>query len=259
MKSYFLVFTAIVSLLMGCDDENANPAPVIEEPRLLSYQSTWADFKVTANYEYDSEDRVKKIVWERSTPGITRGSDVFVYDGAGNLKEQVRSITGLTDETTKFTWENDKIFASTTYSNGNKIGFSFFDYNDKEQLEKVEIYRAQGGVGFLRTDSIGFTYHADGNLFRMFKYAFDSSTEKQVLISTEEFPEYLTSPNPVATVEILPVVNLQKTLPKQYTVAHNGGSTNAYAMQYKLRADGYPQERIVSGGTPERTIYTYDR
>ena len=260
MRYSVLLFAGIVSLLAACKDDETNPTPVAEEPRLLSYESTSSGFSVIADYTYDTEDRMQKISWERSNAGITRGSDVFVYDDAGRMTELVRSITGLTDETTKFTWDNDKIFASATYSNGNKIGFSFFDYNERDQLISVEIYRNDGGVGFLRTDSIGFTYHHDSNVYRVFKYAFDYDSQRLVLISTETFSEYLPAPNPVAIIEILPVVNLQTNLPKEYTVANNGGSRNVYTIQYQLRPDGYPRERIVtSGGTSERTVYTYDR
>lgn len=174
------------------------------------------------------------------------------------MKRQIRSITGLTDEVTNYTWDDDLIFASSTYSNDKKIGFSFYDYNQSDQLENVEFYKWDG-AGFLRTDSIGFTFHNDGNLFAMNKYAYDFNSSKLIFVSAQTFSEYLSSPNPVATVEILPVINLQKSLPKEYIVS-NSGSSQSYSIQYDLRADGFPKARtVISAGGSEKTTYTYDK
>lgn len=257
MKPYFIGLTAILLTVFACKDDEIDP--IVEKPLLLSYESVSGDTKLKAEYEYDSKGRIKKVSWERTTPGTTQGVDVFVYDDAGKLKEQIRSITGLVDEKTTYTWNDRYIFASTIYENNKKTGFSFYDYNEKGQLEIVEIYRGKANSGFLRTDSIGFTYHADGNLFQMIKYAGDNYGF-MTLLSTQTFPEYFSTPNPVATVEILPVVSLQQTVPKEYTVADMNNNNFSYSMQYALRPDGYPRERtITSAGAEERTIYTYDR
>jgi hypothetical protein len=258
MKLYFITPMVTLFTMFACKDDEINP--VVEEPRLVSYKSVSGSFKLTAEYEYDSEGRIKSISWERSTPGTTRGVDEFIYDDAGKMVEQIRSISGTVREKTTYTWDDGHIFASTIYnSNNKKIGFSFYDYNEAGQLEKVEIYRGEADVGFLRTDSIGFTYHADDNLFKMFKYAGDNS-RVMTLKSTETFPEYFSSPNPVATVEILPIVKLQRELPKGYVVADIDSNSFSYSMQYDLREDGYPKKRTVTSvGAVEQTVYTYDR
>ena len=257
MKLYFLALTAILLTMFACKDDEIDP--VAGEPRLLSYKSVSGNFKLTAEYEYDSQDRIKKISWERSTPGTTIGIDEFTYDDTGRMAEQIRYISGIAQEKTTYTWDDGDIFASTIYNNNNKkIGFSFYDYNQAGQLEKVEIYRGEGEVGFLRTDSIGFTYHADGNLFKMFKYAGDNSGV-MTLTTTQTFPEYFSSPNPVATVEILPIVKLQRELPKGYVVADIDNNSFSYSMQYDLRKDGYPKKRTVTSvGAVEETVYTYN-
>ena len=125
-------------------------------------------------------------------------------------------------------------------------------------MERVETYRGEGTVGFFRTDSIGFIYHADGNLFKVIKYTGDNSGV-MTLLSTQTFPEYFSSPNPVATVEILPIVKLQRELPKGYVVADIDNNSFSYSMQYDLRKDGYPRKRTVTSvGAVEQTVYTYD-
>jgi hypothetical protein len=243
--------------MFACKDDGIDP--MVEEPRLLSYESVSGNIKLKAEYEYDSEDRIKRISWVRSTPGTTRGTDEFVYDDVGKMKEQIRTVSGHLDEKATYTWNDGKIYASTIHRNNKKIGFSFYDYNEAGQLEKVETYRGDGDVGFLRIDSIGFTYHADGNLFKMLKYTGDHSGV-MTLLSTQTFPEYFCSPNPVATVEILPIVKLQRELPKGYIVSDIDNNSFSYSMQYDLRKDGYPRERTVTSvGAVERTVYTYDR
>ena len=257
MKLYVLALTTMLLTMFACKDDEINPA--IVEPRLLSYESVSENIKLTAEYEYDSDDRIKRISWQRSTPGTTQGVDEFTYDDTGKMMEQIRSISGIVQEKTTYTWDDGHVFASTVYNSNKKMGFSFYDYNQAGELESVEIYRAEGNIGFLRTDSIGFTYHADGNLFKVIKYAGDNSGA-MTLISKQTFPEYFSSPNPLATVEILPIVKLQTELPKGYVVADIDNNSFSYSMQYDLRKDGYPRERtVISVGAVERTIYTYDR
>ena len=258
MKLYFLALTTMLLTMFACKDDEVDP--VVGEPRLLSYKSASGNFKLRAEYEYDSEDRIKRISWERSTRGTTQRVDEFTYDDTGKVMEQIRSVSEAVQEKTTYTWDEGHICASTIYNrNNNIIGFSFYDYNQVGQLERVETYRGEGNVGFLRTDSIGFTYHADGNLFKMLKYTGDNFGV-MTLLSTQTFPEYLSTPNPLATVEILPVVKLQRELPKGYMVADIDNNSFSYSMQYELRKDGYPRERtIISVGAVERTVYTYDR
>src|SRR5687768_14205510 len=116
---YFLLVIALIG--QACNDDEIET--VAEHPLLVSYESVSGNMTLSVNYEYDSEKRVTKISWQRSTPGVTLGSDVFVYDTEGRLKQQTRSITGLTDEVTNYTWDDDLIFASSTYSSDKKIGF----------------------------------------------------------------------------------------------------------------------------------------
>lgn len=254
---FFLAIYVFLIILQGCDD-NDGVVPIADKPRLLSYKSVSQNMELAVYYEYNPENNISKIAWERSTPNITTGSDVFTYQ-AGKLKEQIRSITGLVDEKTIYTWDGDVIFASSTYRGTRKIGFAFYDYNQNDQLEAVEFYKQEGEVGFLRTDSIGLSYHPDGNLFKMFKYSYDYNEQRLILLSTQTFPEYMPSPNPVATVELLPILNLQQNLPKTYVIS-DGPSSLSYSLEYDLRADGYPRERTVAfGDKSEKTVYTYDK
>ena len=258
MKLYFLALTTMLLAMFACKDDEIDP--VVGEPRLLSYKSASGNFKLRAEYEYDSQDRIKRISWERSTPGTTRRVDEFTYDDTGKVMEQIRSMSKAVQEKTTYTWDGSHICTSIIYNSNNKIiGFSFYDYNQVGQLERVETYRGEGDVGFLRTDSIEFTYHADGNLFKMLKYTSDNFGV-MTLLSIQTFPEYLSTPNPLATVEILPIVKMQRELPKGYRVADIDNNSFSYSMQYVLRKDGYPRERtITSVGAGERTVYTYDR
>jgi hypothetical protein len=256
MRIYICLLLFFAFVVQACDDDDTEP--ILETPLLLSYETVAGHVTFAANYEYDSDRRVTKISWQREVPGVTRGSDVFIYDEQGRLKQQERSITGLVDEVVNYTWDDDLVFASATYSNNRKIAFSFYDYNEADQLESVEFYKWEG-PGFLRTDSIGFTYHPDGNLFKMNKYTFDHNALKLIFVSSQTFSEYLSSPNPVPTIEILPSINLQRSLPKDYTVS-NTGNSQSYLMQYDLRADGFPKERIVTSiHGSEKTIYVYDK
>jgi YD repeat-containing protein len=256
MKLYFLALTTMLFTMFACKDDEIDP--VVGEPRLLSYKSVSGNFKLRAEYEYDSEGRIKRISRKRSTPGTTQRVDEFTYDDNGKVTEQIRSMSGAVQEKTTYTWDKGHIGVSTIYNRNNIIiGFSFYDYNQFGQLKKVETYRGEGNVGFLRTDSIGFTYHADGNLFKMIKYTGDNSGV-MTLLSTQTFPEYFSSPNPVATVEILPIVKLQRELPKGYVVADIDDNSFSYSIQYDLRKDGYPRKRIVTSvGAVEQTVYTY--
>ena len=258
MKLCFLALTTMLLAMFACKDDEIDS--MVVEPRLLSYKSISGNFKLTAQYEYDSEDRIKRISWQRSTPGTTQRVDEFTYDDAGKVMEQIRSTSEAVQEKTTYTWDAGHICASTIFNINNKIiGFSFYDYNQVGQLERVESYRGEGDVGFLRTDSIRFTYHVDGNLFKMLKYEGDHSGV-MTLTFTQTFPEYFSSPNPLATVEILPIVKLQRELPKGYVVADIDDNSFSYSMQYDLRKDGYPRDRTVTSvGAVERTVYTYDR
>jgi hypothetical protein len=255
MKYILSVIITSVLFLQSCKEDDGFMPKTL--PLLRSYESTSGAFSQKATYEYNSDDKVTQIEWERATPGITRGKDVFLYDAKSRLTTQVRSITGLVDETIEYTWDDDKIFAARTFSNGQKIAFSFYDYNNKDQLETMETYNRQGNFGYLRTDSIGFSYHSDGNLFKMFNYAYSEAEQHMILVSTKIFPDYLSSPCPVSTIEVLPVVSLQKNLPSQYT--WQGIDNNvSYVMQYELRDDGYPSERTVtSNAGTELTKYEY--
>jgi hypothetical protein len=257
MKLYFLALTTMLFTMFACKDDEIDP--VVGEPRLLSYKSVSGNFKVRADYEYDSEDRIKRISWEHSKPGTTQRIDEFTYDDAGKVTEQIRSMPGAVQEKTTYTWDEGHVCVSTIYNSKNKIiGFSFYDYNQVGQLERVETYRGEGAVGFFRTDSIGFTYHDDGNLFKVIKYTGDNFGV-MTLLSTQTFPEYFSSPNPVATVEILPIVKLQRELPKGYVVADIDDNSFSYSMQYDLRKDGYPRKRTVTSvEAEEQTFYTYD-
>src|SRR5688500_9496 len=155
MKYILSVIIASVLFLQSCkDDDEVLPKTL---PLLRSYESTSGAFSQKATYEYNTDDKVTQIEWERATPGITRGKDMFLYDAKARLTKQVRSITGLVDETIEYSWDDDKIFAARTFSNGQKIAFSFYDYNDKDQLETIETYNRTGTYGYLRTDSIGFS------------------------------------------------------------------------------------------------------
>jgi hypothetical protein len=257
MKLNVLIFFLFISAFMvGCDGDE-EVAPVQTAPVLLSYETDSGVLSMKAIYEYNLEGNVSKIIWERATPGITKGTDAFVYDSQGRLKKQIRSITGLVDETIEFTWDGDVIFASATYSNNQKIAFSFYDYDDKSQLKITETYRKEGSYGYLRTDSIGFTYHPDGNLFKMLHYAYSSDLGKMIQVSTKTFSDYLSSPNPISTVEVLPDLRLQKNLPTQY-LWEGMDSSVPYTFEYELRTDGYPYERTVhSNSGDETTIYKY--
>lgn len=257
MKLNGLIFSLFISvLIVGCDGDEEG-APVQTAPLLLSYETDSGVLSMKAAYEYNLEEKVSKITWERATPGITKGADVFEYDSQGRLKKQIRSITGLVDETIEFTWDGNVIFASATYSNNQKIAYSFYDYDNKNQLKIIETYRKESSYGYLRTDSIGFTYHSDGNLFKMLHYAYSSDLANMIRVSTKTFSDYLTSPNPISTVEVLPVLSLQKNLPTQY-LWEGMDSSLPYTFEYDLRTDGYPNERTVhSSSGDETTIYKY--
>ena len=92
MKLYFLALTTMLLAMFACKDDEIDP--VVGEPRLLSYKSVSGNFKLRAEYEYDSEDRIKRISWEHSTPGTTQRVDEFTYDDTGKVMEQIRSMSG---------------------------------------------------------------------------------------------------------------------------------------------------------------------
>jgi hypothetical protein len=246
----------ISAFMLGCNKDE-DVTPIQKRALLLSYESTSGVLGMKARYEYNVDEQISKIIWERTTPGVTKGTDSFVYDSTGRLIEQIRTITGLVDETTKFTWDGDVIFHSATYSNNQKIAFSFYDYDEQKQLKITETYRKEGSAGYLRTDSVGFTYHSDGNLFNMFHYSYSLDLFDMIRVATKSFPNYLSSPNPISTVEVIPGLNLQKNLPTEYL--WEGMDNNVpYAFEYELRKDGYPAKRIVrSNSGDETTVYTY--
>ena len=257
MKQFLWIFSAALIVLQSCKDDDVMSD--VTSPKITAYETSATNMKMSATYAYDIDNRITKILWKRSSPYVTEGEDAFVYDDAGRLKEQMRSITGLHNETIRYTWHDNVITAASSYSNNKKIGFVFYEYNGANQLISAEYYRREGDAGFLRTDSLAITYHPDGNLLNVYKYAFDVDAQRMVLVATQNFPEYLSSHNPLSTVEILPNHSLQTMLPKKY-VSTNGTNSITYSMAYELRADGYPAERTVTSsfGT-EHTVYSYDK
>jgi hypothetical protein len=255
MKIFCFVFILMIALL-ACDDDSHYEVETPVHTLLKSYESTAGNMSSRATYDYDNDRRLTKITWQRSSPHLTTGSDVFYYDDEGQLVEKITSISGVDAETTKYHWDADKVFASATYVNGRKTSFQFFDYNQQDELEKIEHYSAQEG-GFLRSDSTGLSYHSDGNLYKMLKYGYDAEKQRLVLLSTAIFDEYIPGRNPLAMVEILPVISLQSKLPAKYS---DGSSSEpiVYSLRYQLRNDGYPTERIVTSlHGEERTTFTY--
>ena len=121
-----------------------------------------------------------------------------------------QSISGNIKLTTEYEYDSlDRIkrISRKRSTPGTTQGVDY-DYNTDGQLEKVETYRGEGGVGFIRTDSIGLTLILTNNLYKMLKYTGDNSG-LMTLLSTQTVPEYFSSPNPVATLEILPIAKFQ--------------------------------------------------
>ena len=104
MKLFFLALTTMLLAMFACKDDEIDS--MVAEPRLLSYKSVSGNFKLTAEYEYDSEDRIKRIAWQRSTPGTTQRVDEFTYDDTGKVMEQIRSMSGTVQEKTTYTWDD---------------------------------------------------------------------------------------------------------------------------------------------------------
>src|SRR6185436_18539992 len=98
MKLYFLALTTMILAMVACKDDEIDS--LLAEPRLLSYKSVSGNFKIRAEYEYDSKDRIKRIFWENSTPGTTQRVDEFTYDDTGKVMEQIRSMSGAVQEKT---------------------------------------------------------------------------------------------------------------------------------------------------------------
>lgn len=104
-------------------------------------------------------------------------------------------------------------------------GFSFYDYHQDGydyhqdgQLENADIYRGK--------ELEGFSAPIPSDLLIMLTTIFSrclnmpaTSSGEMTLNSTQTFPEYFSSPNPLATVEIFAIIKLQEELPKGYVVA----------------------------------------
>lgn len=258
MKYFRLLLWSLLILLAACDDDHKSYNPVDQpaKPILDSYETIAGNMKLSVGYHYDASKRLSLITWERSTPNITSGSDEFRYDEKGRVVEKITTITGLVRETTKYEWDGDKIFAALTYRNGKKEAFQFFDYKPNGNLESMENYVARDG-GYLRADSVGCSYHADGNLHRVSRYGFDIEEQRLVYLSAVNFNEYIDGFSPVQMVDILPGVSLHKNLPSKYLDEPSSGQI-VYSIEYKLRDNGYPTERIVkSSFGEERTTFTY--
>lgn len=243
---------------MACDDDDKMFEPVDrpEKPLLESYETIAGNMKLTVHYHYDASKRLTMINWERSTPHVTKGTDEFIYDGKGRVVEKTVAITGLVRETIKYEWDGDKIFATKIYRNNVKDAFQFFDYNEEGMLESMENYSAQGG-GFLRTDSVGFSYHADGNLHKVSRYGYHMEEQRLVYLSATNYDEYVDGFSPIQMIDVLPGVSLHEKLPVKYLDEPSSGQI-IYSIEYNLRADGYPTERIVKSlHVEERTTFTY--
>jgi hypothetical protein len=241
-------------LFLSCDDEHQES---VKAPVLTSSNTTSGDWSMQVNYAYRDDGKIADITWERRTPFLTQGKDLYYYDNEGRLTEQVISITNLVDETIKFNWLDDKVVAASSYVGGEKLSYTFYEY-EGDQLSKSEFFRRlpEGG-GFARISEDFYSYRDDGNLHQIKNYLFNPEEAKMFLSSTETFEGYLPSPAPLQSVEILPTIKLQKNLHTLLTI-ETGVESHQYKISYTLRKDRYPLERIVDHkGSLEKTTFVY--
>lgn len=241
---------------ISCSDEQEI---VRSSPVLKSYIETNGIATVRAEFERNTDETISRLTWQRQTPTLTQGADVFSYDANGNLTEMTRSITGLHDERVVYTYYDGKIGFSEHFVNGDRIAFMFYEYDEHGRLiHTEENIKVPGGFGHLRGDEVEYFYNAEGNLFQVKNYSFTESTAQLKLESVYTYSNFTAGINPLQPVDVLPNVVFQKNLSSKLTIESNGNTTE-HTYTYKLRSDNYPAQRIesVNGSVKSTTTFEY--
>jgi hypothetical protein len=220
--------------------------------RLKKYETVWGNWRASREFRYNDKGEVNSITWTTHTPFPTSGS--YTYH-----RENGR-VVRMTDQfgfVTNYDWKDGRVIKSEKIEREQLKQRIEYAYDDAGNVGEMVYYDRQPDGTLQRSMVMLFLYYQDGNIYKKLTYYVQEGEEPQ-LSSTQTFENYLARPNPSPMVETLPHLNAQPNLPRTYQMEIDG-QTLEYEIQYQLRADGLPTQRIIRGGmNMETTYYTYN-
>lgn len=248
-----------LALLVACSNDNPSPAPAETKLKVKSVETTGSSWATREDYTYNDKDQLTAINWKRETPYETVGTEEYFYNG-DQLSHIVKKISGLADEDVQFTYDQNQIIATSSFVNGKKIAYQFYEYDGEGRLVLVEFYTYNSTAnGYDRNGEHRYSYYPDGNVREIQKFDFSPESAELIWNSTQAFNTYLEVNNPLQLDSKLPGIIIQRKLSSGYEMRYPTG-TYPYTFSYDFRPDGYPSIRrtTYNDGSEEVSVYTYE-
>lgn len=225
---------------------------------LRSYHVATLNSTLRGEFYFNADSSIARLDWRRETPTVTQGSDSYSYDANGKVTDMVKTITGLADERIVYRFENDKIFISEHFFNGERLSYLIYDFDHNGRLvHSEENNKVIGSGGHARGKEFEYIYNDDGNLSQIKQYSFNESTAQLSLESVQTFSNFTNALNPLQPIDPLPNIVFQKNLPATLTIESNG-VVKTYTYKYTFRPDGYPATRISFENNVSVETLTYE-
>ncbi len=222
--------------------------------KLKSYEITTGEGGEKRTYEYDTKGRLAKIITVRNAPhNTTTLTDTFFYDE----QDQVVKKNLWPGRDILYTWNNNRIERADVYQDGVLIQYANYAYDDHGNLGGVEPFYKQLDGSFKDGGITVYLYFTDGNLYKSLTY--NSSPNEDVLWTTRTYEQYRSEDAPIAMIEVLPNVEMQKNLAGSYRFEnHMTGQDEVYSISYEFLPNGLPSKRTASTpGDTQVTLYQY--
>ena len=222
--------------------------------KLKSYEINAGENGEKRTYEYDTKGRISKIITVRTAShNSTALTDTYFYDE----QDRVIKINKWLGRDILYTWTTNRIDRADVYQDGELIQYANYAYDDQGNLAGVEPFYKQPDGSFKDGGITVYLYFTDGNLYKSLTY--NSSPNQEVLWTTRTYDQYLSAEAPIAMVEVLPNVDMQKKLAGSYRFEnHATGQDETYSITYEFMTNGLPSKRTASAaGDTQITVYTY--
>jgi hypothetical protein len=203
--------------------------------------------------EYNEDGRVTRAHWESYNPYNRQWTETYHYDGNGNI-QRVEKYPGAE---VRYYWNNSRITRSESFRNNVQHNYTEYDYDDLGNLAGAAPYYRQNDGTFVKGLYTIYFYYLDGNLYKSLTFQDSNDPENPTLVSTRTYENYIDVENPFPMTEVLPNINMQRTLPTTYRIEESG-TDFTYHMTYEFGEDGRPEKRIATSSNDTQTaVYHY--
>lgn len=251
----FSIVSVEGSVIMGTNLEQE--VTIIDDElagKLKSYEINAGENGEKRTYEYDTRGRIAKVITVRNAPhNSTTLTDTYFYDEQNRI---VKKNLWLGRDIL-YTWSNNQIERADVYQDGVLIQYANYAYDDHGNLAGVEPFYKQLDGSFKDGGVTVYLYFTDGNLYKSLTY--NSSPNEDVLWTTRTYEQYRSEDAPIAMIEVLPNVEMQKNLAGSYRFEnHMTGQDEVYSITYEFLPNGLPSKRTASTpGDTQVTMYQY--